>query len=169
MSRVIAQHYGLVFVSVREMLKQVVSKNPDEGKVIKACIERGEPIPDALINSYVEKRLKQSDCRINGWVLEGFPYSKAQINMLRAMRIKPSHVVVFEQQEDESLRRIGNRKVDPQTGICYNIQINPPTEEAISNRLETMPGDTPEVVKKLYLGWKNQQGLIEESFKEHLI
>ena len=35
-----------------------------------------QDIPDNIVNQLIEKRLKQSDCRVNGWVLEGFPYTK---------------------------------------------------------------------------------------------
>jgi len=38
--------------------------------------------------------------------MEGFPQSEAQINLLKSMKIKPSLVVLFEQPDDESLRRL---------------------------------------------------------------
>jgi len=51
------------------------------------------------------------------------------------MRIKPSTVFLFEQSEEESIRRLSNRKMDPSTGISYNLEINPPSDEATTNRL----------------------------------
>ena len=30
-------------------------------------------VPDELIIPLIEARLKQSDCKVNGWVMEGFP------------------------------------------------------------------------------------------------
>lgn len=68
-------------------------------------------------------------------MLEGFPYSRAQVNMLKAMRIKPSHVFMLDQSEEESVRRLGNRRIDPQTGAVYNLEVNPPSDEQTSNRL----------------------------------
>jgi len=37
----------------------------------------GERIPDDIILRLVDNRLKKSDCRVNGWVLDGFPENEA--------------------------------------------------------------------------------------------
>lgn len=117
------------------------------------------------MNYLLEQRLRQSDCRINGWVLEGFPETNAQINLLKAMRVKPSLVVIMEQSEDESIRRLGNRRVDPNTGALYNLEINPPSDETTSARLIEAPEDGYEIVKKRYAQWQSVQPIIEENFK----
>jgi adenylate kinase len=66
-----------VHISARQLLRGEIQKNPETGKIISACFDSGKDIPDEIINPLIEKRLKQSDCRVNGWVMEGFPYSKA--------------------------------------------------------------------------------------------
>jgi len=66
------------------------------GKVIVECIENGDLFPDNIVNRHIEKRLKQSDCKVNGWIIDGFPNSKAQVNLLKAMRIKPTYCFVFD-------------------------------------------------------------------------
>lgn len=113
----VAAQFGLVKVSVRDLLKAELRDNPDNGKIISRCIDSGDSIPDEIINSLVEARLKQSDCKVNGWVMEGFPESEPQINLLKAMRIRPSAVFIYEQPEEESIRRLANRRMDPVTGI----------------------------------------------------
>ena len=85
-----------------------------------------------MLNKLVCDRLSQSDCKVNGWVLEGFPYTRNQINLLKAQKIRPSTVFLFEGTEEESVRRLGNRKVDPETGVEYNLEVSPPAEETIS-------------------------------------
>jgi adenylate kinase len=37
----------------------------------------GNLVPDQIINTLVEKRIMQSDCRVNGWVLEGYPITES--------------------------------------------------------------------------------------------
>ena len=76
-----------------------------------------------MINSLVEQRLKQSDCRVNGWVLEGFPETEAQCNLLKAMKVSPSVVFMFEQMESESVEKLHKRRVDPKTGSIYNLDL----------------------------------------------
>lgn len=44
-------------------------------------MEHGELVPDDIVMSLVDKRLEQSDCRINGWVLDGFPKTPEQLQL----------------------------------------------------------------------------------------
>ncbi len=53
---------------------------------------------------------------MSGWVLDGFPQSEEQINLLKEMKIKPSLVCVFEQAEDVCVSRVSKRRIDGQTG-----------------------------------------------------
>lgn len=123
-------------------------------------------VPDAIVNRLIEKRLKQSDCKVNGWVMEGFPYTKGQVNLLKAMKIIPAFVFMFEGTEDESIRRLGNRRVDPNTGDVYNLEVNPPSDEATSARLIELPEDSRDVVEKRFNHFKMQNIMLEEAFRE---
>ena len=76
-AKLLAKDFGLVLISARALLKNEIRKNTENSTVIAQCFESGEPVPDQILNTLVEKRLRQSDCKINGWVLEGFPYTKA--------------------------------------------------------------------------------------------
>ena len=152
-------------MSARALLKNEIQRNPATGKTISKCFDEGLDIPDEIINPLIEKRIKQSDCRVNGWVMEGFPYSKAQVNLLKALRIKPSMVFMFESSEDESARRLGNRRIDPTTGIVYNLEVNPPSDEATSSRLIEMVQDSDEVVRKQYSNQKDKLMMLEEAFR----
>jgi adenylate kinase len=95
------------------MVKAEIQAKPHLGKVISAALHKGDPVPDEICIQIMEQRLKQSDCKVNGWILDGFPQSEAQVNLLKAMRLKPSLVCLFEQTEQVSLNRLKNRRVDP--------------------------------------------------------
>ena len=64
--------------------------------------------------------------------------------------MKPSVVFLFEATEDESARRLGNRRVDPTTGEVFNLEVNPPSDEATSSRLIEQVQDSDEVVRRAY-------------------
>jgi len=81
------------------------------------------------------------------------------------MRIKPSLVVALEQTEDESVRRLGNRRIDPHTGALYNLEVNPPSDETTSSRLVESPEDSYDMVKKRYAAWQAALPIVEENFK----
>jgi adenylate kinase len=150
---------------MRDLLKKELSENPENAATIARCIDSGEPIPDRIANTLVENRLKQSDCRVNGWVMEGFPENEAQLNLLKALRIKPQTVFLFEQNEDESVRRLQNRKLDPDTGIRYNMEINPPNDENIVNRLIDAQEDKYNVIKNKFNEWEKNLPKLEEHYK----
>lgn len=59
-------------------------------------MNKGEPLPDALLNNLVASRLKQADCRINGWILDDYGYTPDQIANFKALRIKPSVVLAMD-------------------------------------------------------------------------
>lgn len=130
-----AEAYGIVHVSVTELLKKEIAINKEHGKSISAAMDVGDPIPDHIVNGIIEKRLNETDCRVCGWILEGFPKTKAQVALLKAMLIKPAIVFLLEQSEEESIRRLSNKQVDPETGAYYNIQVAPPSDETINSRL----------------------------------
>lgn len=39
------------------------------------------------------------------------------------MQIKPSHVILFDQEESESIAKLKNRKIDSATGLKYNLKL----------------------------------------------
>lgn len=94
--------------------------------------------------------MRQSDCKVNGWVLEGFPQSKAQMNLLKALKIKPSVTFMMDVPEKLCIKRVEARKMDPLTGNVYNLDINPPRDEAVTARLVSLTEDSAAVIKKKY-------------------
>lgn len=85
------------------------------------------------------------------------------------MKIRPSLVCLFEQPEEESVRRLSNRRVDPQTGVFYNLEILPPKEESVAARLIELHEDKEQVVRHRVSIWNQQVSNIEEAFKNMLL
>jgi len=111
----------LVHVSTMQLLRDEISKKTERGQTISTSIQNGELVPDDLIMSIIERRLSETDCKVNGWVMDGFPKTLQQVTLLKTMKIKPSRVVLLECSEDGSVRRLKERQVDPITGIYYNL------------------------------------------------
>ncbi len=168
-AQIISYRYGLVHISSVNLLKDEIQRNPDKGKIISKCLDTGRKVPDDIVISLVEQRIKQSDCRVNGWVLDGFPQTEAQINFLNTLKIKPSLVCLFEQPEEECVRRLSNRRIDPQTGEFFNLEINKPPDEATLTRLAELPEDKEVVIKARYQQWAESIAFLEEAFKNTLL
>ena len=168
-AQLLAESFGLVNVCPADLIKVEAEKNPGIKLKIKEALEQGEQIPDEILLRLIDVRLRQSDCRVNGWVLDGFPQTEAQVNLLRSMRVKPSLVVLFEQSQDESIRRIGNRRLDPRTGELYNTEVDVPKSEDVVASLVKRPEDSEANVRKRYHSWNQNISLLEESFKNCLL
>jgi len=61
---------------------------------------------------------------VNGFVLEGFPVNQSQLNHLTAMNANPSIIIQLDQTEVEACKRLAKRRIDPETGASYNINID---------------------------------------------
>jgi len=88
--------------------------------------------------------------------------------LLKALRIKPSAVFIFEINEEESKRRLNNRRIDPITGVHYNLEVNPPSDEQTSTRMIEFKEDNEAVIEKKCGAWKNSLPLVEESFRSQI-
>ena len=60
---------------------------------------------------------------------------------------------MFEQPESETIRRLKNRRMDPETGVYYNLEVAPPSDDAIVKRLLEMSEDKEETVKARLKTW----------------
>lgn len=126
-------------------------------------------VSDNILNPLIEARIKQSDCKVNGWIMEGFPYSRSQINLLKALKIKPSLVMIFDLDEETCVRRKSHVRVDPTTGVEYNILDSPPSDEATNNRLVPLVENSEDNVRKQYKAWKSQIITIEDNFRDKIL
>jgi len=77
-------------------LKNEINLGTKAGKEIQKAIDAGNLVPDSILTPLIDQRLKQTDCRMNGWILDGFPQTVEQINHMKELKINPSLVCVFE-------------------------------------------------------------------------
>lgn len=163
----IAKKYGLVHVSTSNLLKNEIRLKTERGKRIKECFNNSKLVPDEIICSLIEARIKQQDCKLNGWVLDGFPKTIQQITVLKAMKIKPTRVIILECDKSVCSDRILNRHFDPVTGKIYNMMDQIPTEQDIKNRIVPyFPDMTKEKVEKRWDIWNQFQIKVEDSYQD---
>lgn len=165
----IADAFGLVNISPQKILKAEAERNPPIKIKLQEAQENGEPIPDEIILRLVDERIRQSDCRVNGWILDGFPETESQVNLLKSMRINPNLVCMFEQSIDESINKLQARRIDPMTGELFNTEVNPPKFESQNLRLQRLPQDAEDLVRKRFSAWESNITMLEENYKNCLL
>jgi adenylate kinase len=91
-------------------------------------MDAGLLVSDDIILGLIQERIKADDCR-TGFLLDGFPRTIAQADGLQKMGIRIDHVVEFDVEDEEIVKRMSGRRVHPASGRTYHIVFNPPREE----------------------------------------
>lgn len=120
---------GRPHVSTGDILREAVAQGTDMGKQAKAIMERGELVPDNIVDRIVAERLSRPDCE-GGFVLDGYPRTVPQaIHLdatLSARALALDHVVSLEVDEDELLERLTGRRLCNGCGRIHHIKFDPP-------------------------------------------
>jgi adenylate kinase len=157
-------------ISTGDLLRANVADGTELGNVAQEIMDRGELVPDSLVNEMVAVRLKQPDT-VNGFILDGFPRTLGQADWLDGrLSAQPAGmpVVAVSIQVDynQLLRRITGRRNCPVCQTIYNIYMKPPeldgicdiegaalvqraddTEEAFAERMRVYSAQTAPVVE----------------------
>jgi len=75
---------GLIHVGLGAMMREKVRSDPGSelSRQIVETTEKGVLLPDALIFPVIDESLNRMECKEHGFVLEGFPRTKAQSDWL---------------------------------------------------------------------------------------
>ena len=127
--------WGIPQISTGDLLRGNVSKGTTLGQIAKATMDRGELVPDSLVNDMVAARLQEPDT-IKGYILDGFPRTLPQAGWLdgrlaaQALSL-PLVAVSIHVDYNQLLRRITGRRICPVCQTIYNVYSNPPKTDEI--------------------------------------
>lgn len=103
---------GLKQLSTGDMLRAAVAEGTELGLRAKEIMDRGDLVPDDVMIALIGERIEAPDCR-KGFILDGFPRTRAQAEGLDAMLSGKGRAVdhVIELMVDESalFERISTR------------------------------------------------------------
>lgn len=127
-AQAITEKYGIPQISTGDMLRAAVREGTPLGLEAKKIMDAGLLVSDDIILGLIQERIKADDCR-TGFLLDGFPRTIAQADGLQKMGIRIDHVVEFDVEDEEIVKRMSGRRVHPASGRTYHIVFNPPREE----------------------------------------
>lgn len=80
----IADRYGIPAISTGDIFRANVAEETSLGLQVKAILDAGDYVPDDITDAIVADRLQQADAR-NGFLLDGYPRTTAQVGALDEM------------------------------------------------------------------------------------
>jgi adenylate kinase len=144
-----AQEMAIPHISTGDIFRKNLREGTPLGKQVQGYLNSGGLVPDQLTCDIVADRLQQADCA-NGYILDGFPRSLPQAEMLTAFLAgrgeKIDVAVNIDVPDSEIVERLSARRSDPDTGAVYNLKFNPPPAE-IADKLIQRDDDKPETVQ----------------------
>ena len=151
---------GFPHVDTGSLLRKAIADGTEDGKTAKGYIEKGALVPVEIVASIIKTRLKEDDCK-NGFILDGFPRSVEQAEMLEVMlkEIDADNdvdfkVIYFDIPQELLLNRIIYRRSCPKCGKIYNLQTLKPQKDGICDvcgaELTQRKDDTEEIAKSRF-------------------
>ncbi len=168
-AQMIAREKGIPHISTGDIFRANIKEGTDLGKEAKTYMDQGKLVPDELTVRILLDRVSKDDCK-NGYVLDGFPRTIPQANVLDEELKKLNDHVDFainvDVPDENIVNRMSGRRACPKCGATYHIKHVPPKKEGICDKcgesLVLRDDDKPETVKKRLSVYHEQtQPLIE--------
>ncbi len=153
------QALGLVHVASGLALRAKVSEDPnsDLSKTAQAVMKSGGLVPDEIVVPIVMEHLERPECRDRGFVLDGFPRTKAQADLLFA-KVDLDLVLHLEVPRNFLVYGVvnGNRRACSACAAGYS-DFDPPKTEGQCDRcggeIVMRADDNAETIKKRLEGY----------------
>jgi len=103
----VAARLGIPHISTGDMFRDHVARGTELGQKVDAIMKAGDYVPDEITVAMLNERIGQDDAR-DGFILDGFPRTEAQVESLDMLLGEGGldHVVVFDVDEDELTERL---------------------------------------------------------------
>ena len=136
-AKMIAEKYKIPHISTGDIFRANIKNGTDLGKEAKSYMDKGELVPDELTVRILLDRVAQDDCK-DGYVLDGFPRTIPQAQVLDAELVKQGEAVDFainvDVPDENIIKRMSGRRACVSCGATYHIEHVPPKKEGICDK-----------------------------------
>ena len=172
----LAKHFGLPHVDTGSLLRSEISSGSENGQIAKSYIDKGQLVPVWLVGNIIKARLSKPDCK-NGYILDGFPRSEEQANMLTEINKELDNgievdfkAIYFEIDESILISRIVNRRSCKDCGEIYNLKYKPTKVEGVCDvcggALTQRKDDNEETARARFETYFNETAPLINYYKE---
>lgn len=126
-AKLLSEKYKVKHISTGDILRAEIGDQTELGKKAKNILEAGQLVPDDIMIGII-KRVLNSNCCKNGFILDGFPRTSAQAKALEKLfeelKLNLDAVIYLDVNEDEIIKRLSNRYSCLNCDKTYNIPDN---------------------------------------------
>lgn len=173
----IAEKFCIPHISTGDLFRKNIKEETPIGIEAKKYIDKGLLVPDDLVVQVLELRLYESDC-INGYLLDGFPRTLVQAEILNSELEKIDKrllaVLNLSVSDETIISRMTGRRICSKCNANYNLSFKKPKVDDICDscggQLITRDDDKLETVSNRLRVYKEEtQPLIEYYKKKGLL
>lgn len=136
----ITRDYNVPHISTGDIFRKNIAEGTELGKKAKEYMDKGALVPDELVVNLLTSRLDEADCVEQGFLLDGFPRTLAQAEVLakylESKGIALDKVINLDVPDEEIMSRALNRRTceNPECKEIYNMRDNPPKVEGVCDK-----------------------------------
>ena len=147
---VLAKEFRIPAISTGHIIRNAIAEQTPVGKMAKGYIDRGELVPDDVVIEMVKDRLKEDECK-DGYILDGFPRTVSQAEIMEELPIEVDLVVDIDVDTDCIVNRLSGRRECKKCGATYHVTDNPSKQDGVcdqcGNALVQRADDVPDVIR----------------------
>ena len=174
-TNMLSEYLKFPHIDTGSLLRAEIAKESEEGKIAKSFIDKGQLVPVDLVATIIEKKLASEECK-NGYVLDGYPRSIEQAQMLDEINAQVDgeekvsfKAIYFDIDTQILIDRIVNRQSCPVCGEIYNKKFKPSRVENKCDKcnvdLVTRADDTEEIARKRFDTYYEQTAPLVEFYE----
>ncbi len=147
MAKKISADFKVPQISTGDMFREIAKQGGTLGEKVKKLMASGSLIPNEITFEVLKKRLEKDDCK-NGFILDGFPRSLDQAEMLKNVTDVDA-VISIELPFSELEKRLVNRRICSFCGDIDNVSYEGYTGDCrkCGKKLFQRDDDKPEAIK----------------------
>lgn len=153
-AKILSEKWQAPHLAAGDILRRHIAQKTDLGLKAKDIIERGELVPDVLVNQMMLAEIEKAGPK-RGFVLDGYPRTIGQAEALDRFLEKEKTALDaalnFKTSEAVIIDRLSGRRICLECGMNYHIRNIPPKREGSCDRcgkpLTQRKDDRPETVR----------------------
>jgi adenylate kinase len=132
-ARLLSDKFGYPQISTGDILREMSNADTPLGRELKETLASGRLVSDEVLAEVILERTSHPDCA-NGYILDGFPRTLKQAELLDELAERQGHDVLLVRvtvRESTLMKRLTGRRLCPKCGEIYNAYFKPPKQDSI--------------------------------------